>query len=262
MSLEENALSRVAERWFERVRVDEGITLLREPHAHELVRSNIWHVRGKDRDLFVDAGLGVASLRGAYPDLFERDPLLVLTHAHYDHAGGAHEFHERRIHELEAPLVAEPGFATLSGAALPAGFRREMARMGMPIDGALIDALPREGYDVRSYRVVPAPATCTLAEGDAIDLGDRRFSVLHLPGHSPGSIGLWEEETGLLFSGDAVYDGPLLDELPGADIATYAKTMRRLRELPVSVVHAGHDPSFGRRRLREIAEGYLARRTK
>src|SRR5215217_2469504 len=152
----------VAERWFERVRVDGEITLLYEPHAHEFVRSNVWHVRGKDRDLLVDAGLGAASLREAYPDLFERDPSLVLTHAHFDHAGGA----------------------------LPAASRREMAQMGMPIDGDLIDALPREGYDVRSYRVVPAPATRTLAEGDAVDLGDRRFAVLHLPGHSPGSIGL------------------------------------------------------------------------
>ena len=44
-------------------------------------------------------------------------------------------------------------------------------------------------------------------------LGDRHFEVLHLPGHSPGSIGLWERRTGILFSGDALYDGPLLDEL-------------------------------------------------
>ena len=46
-----------------------------------------------------------------------------------------------------------------------------------------------------------------------VDIGNRHFEVLHLPGHSPGSIGLWEEASGTLFSGDAVYDGPLLDEL-------------------------------------------------
>ena len=73
----------------------------------------------------------------------------------------------------------------------------------------------------------------------------------------PGSIGLWEAATGVLFSGDAVYDGPLLDELPGSDIAAYLKTMERLLELPVTVVHAGHDPSFGRDRLRELARAYL-----
>ncbi len=55
--------------------------------------------------------------------------------------------------------------------------------------------------------ITPAPATRLLAEGEAIDLGDRHFEVLHLPGHSPGSIGLWEEATGIFFSGDAIYDG-------------------------------------------------------
>lgn len=63
-----------------------------------------------------------------------------------------------------------------------------------------------------------------------------------------------------MFSGDAVYDGPLLDELPGSDIAAYRTTMERLLELPVTVVHGGHDPSFGRDRLREIARDYLERR--
>ena len=91
-------------------------------------------------------------------------------------------------------------------------------------------------------------------------LGNRHFEVLHLPGHSPGSIGLFEAATETLFSGDAVYDGPLLDELPESDISDYVRTMKRLLELPVRVVHAGHDPSFGGERLRELASAYLERR--
>jgi len=94
-----------------------------------------------------------------------------------------------------------------------------------------------------------------------VDLGNRHFEVLHLPGHSPGSIGLWEAASGTLFSGDAIYDGPLLDEIGGADIPTYVRTMKRLRELPVQVVHAGHDGSFGRERLVELVDAYLAKRT-
>ena len=97
-------------------------------------------------------------------------------------------------------------------------------------------------------------------EGDVIDLWDRSFEVLHLPGHSAGSIGLWEQETGILFSGDAIYDGPLLDGLEDSSIPDYIGTMERLRELPVRVVHAGHDPSFGRTRLIELVDAYLERR--
>jgi len=85
--------------------------------------------------------------------------------------------------------------------------------------------------------------------------------VLHLPGHTPGGIGLWEEATGVLFSGDTVYaEDDLLDETPGASIADYVASMRRLASLPVRVVHGGHDSSFGRERLRERCDEYVARR--
>ena len=83
------------------------------------------------------------------------------------------------------------------------------------------------------------------------------FEVLHLAGHSPGSAGLWEAKTGTLFSGDAIYDGPLLDRLPESNIEDYLATMQRLQALPVSVVHAGHDPSFGRDRLIDITERFI-----
>jgi glyoxylase-like metal-dependent hydrolase (beta-lactamase superfamily II) len=57
-----------------------------------------------------------------------------------------------------------------------------------------------------------------------------------------------------------VYDGPLLDEIPGSDIPSYLRTMRRLEKLPVRVVHGGHDPSFGGARLKQLARDYLERR--
>src|SRR5262249_49455588 len=79
----------------------------------------------------------------------------------------------------------------------------------------------------------------------------------HLPGHSPGSIGLWEERTGILFSGDAIYDGPLIADCYHSDLGDYVATMVRLRDLPATVVHGGHFPSFGRVRLRELAEAFL-----
>jgi glyoxylase-like metal-dependent hydrolase (beta-lactamase superfamily II) len=81
-----------------------------------------------------------------------------------------------------------------------------------------------------------------------------------MTGHSPGSIGLWEAATRTLFSGDAVYDGVLLDDLPDSDVAEYVATMQRLRDVPARVVHGGHAPSFGRERLVEPADGYLSSR--
>jgi glyoxylase-like metal-dependent hydrolase (beta-lactamase superfamily II) len=122
-----------------------------------------------------------------------------------------------------------------------------------------LTALPHAGFALDHFAVRSAPLTATVRDGDILDLGDRVFEVLHVPGHSPGSIALWERSSGVLFSGDAIYDGPLLYDLPGCSLDDYARTLRRLRELDVTVVHAGHDPSFGRSRFRQIIDDYLAR---
>ena len=69
---------------------------------------------------------------------------------------------------------------------------------------------------------------------------------------------MWDPATATLFSGDAVYDGPLLDGNYDSDVDAYVATMERLRALPVEVVHGGHEPSFGRERLVELCDGYIA----
>ncbi|CAN7287329.1 MBL fold metallo-hydrolase [Phenylobacterium sp. LjRoot225] len=251
----------IAERWFEHRQIDADLTLLWEPHVHPLLRCNIWRLRGRDADLLVDSGLGLASLRQAARELLSADVLAVATHVHSDHAGGLHEFDHRLVHAAEAEALArgEDSFP-LDAAAYPPGVRAAFRAIGYDIEGGLLTAAPHRGFDARRHVLKGCEPTRRLAAGDVVDLGDRAFEVLHLPGHSPGSIGLWEAKTGILFSGDAVYDGPLLDQLPGSDMDAYAQTMRRLLELPVTVVHAGHDPSFGRERLHDLARGYLAQR--
>jgi glyoxylase-like metal-dependent hydrolase (beta-lactamase superfamily II) len=97
-----------------------------------------------------------------------------------------------------------------------------------------------------------------LQDKDVIDLGDRVFSVVHLPGHSPGQIGIWEEATGALFTGDAIYDGELIDGEYAGGLEEYVETMRRLREIPVNIVHGGHCASFGRARMIELIDDYIA----
>ena len=252
---------RIADRWFARRSVGDGITFLTEPYAHPLIRCNIWHVRGRARDLLVDTGLGIASLRGELRDLMDRPLIAVATHVHYDHAGGLHEFDDRRIHRLEAAQMADyREFHGLCRDRFPAAVLELLAGIGYAIeDEFLVDAAPSAGFDPSAYRVHSA-AVSILDDGQALDLGDRHFEVLHLPGHTPGSLGLWDASAATLFSGDAIYDGPLLDDLPESDVGAYVNTMKRLRELPVRVVHGGHEPSFGRERLVELIDAYLALR--
>lgn len=252
----------VAEQWFERQTITADLTRILEPHVIELMRCNIWHVRGRDRDLVVDTGLGVANLVDAVADLLDKPVIAVATHGHADHVGGHHEFDDVAAHPAEADMIEQPELQTLDiVAAWGLAGLKGLRRSGYEIDGDyFVTALP-PGVTLETFRQSPSKVTRLVVEGDAIDLGDRRFEVLHLPGHSPGSIGLWESATGTLFSGDAIYDGPLLDELLDSNITDYCVTMERLLELPVEVVHAGHDPSFGRERLRQIARDYLDKRS-
>jgi glyoxylase-like metal-dependent hydrolase (beta-lactamase superfamily II) len=247
----------VAAEWFAITAVDDGLTLITEPHADELVSANAWLVRGRERDLMVDAGLGVASLRTAVEPLLSdsgREPVLVVTHAHLDHLGSAHEFADCRAHPAERAGNPPPG--SLFGPALGAELGLDEA-----LPPLLISALPHPGYDPARYRLRPAVVTRALRDGDVVDPGGRPLTVLHLPGHSPGSIALFDPGDGTLFSGDVVYDGELLDSIVGADVGQYRASLLRLRSLPVRVVRPGHGPSFGRPRLHAIIDRYLKERS-
>jgi glyoxylase-like metal-dependent hydrolase (beta-lactamase superfamily II) len=234
------------EEWYSIAECGERITHIFEPYIDVFYRCNVWHVRGRDRSLLFDSGLGVVSLVEQVPWL-EHSPLLVVaSHTHFDHIGNHHEFPNRACHKNEADILALP---------TP---DRTLATRYAKLD--MFERLPPGGFDEQAYRVRPAPASRLLEDGDIIDLGDRHFEVLHVPGHSPGSIALWEPVTGVLLSGDAVYDGPLIDDAYHSNRADYVATMRRLSELPVHVVHGGHYPSFGRARYRELIDDYLCGR--
>lgn len=254
----------VAESWYTRTDMGDGITLLLEPHVDRLEQANFFHIKGRDRDLLIDSGMGIVPLRASFPDLFDdaRPIIAVATHTHLDHIGAVHEFEERWVHGAEAEDMANPtgGFTTLVCADFDPKIKALFVEAGYePLGEYLIHALPHEGYDPHAYRLKGGAPTRILEDGDVVDLGDRQFEVLHVPGHSPGSIALWEAATGLLFTGDVIYDGPLLAEGPGMDVNLYAKSLRRLMELPVKTVHAGHDPSFDKKRLDEIIEVYFDR---
>lgn len=65
-------------------------------------------------------------------------------------------------------------------------------------------------------------------QGDVINLGNRQLTVLHMPGHSRGSICLHDRENKLLFTGDVVYDGHMIDWLPYSHVSDYIGSCERL----------------------------------
>lgn len=68
---------------------------------------------------------------------------------------------------------------------------------------------------------------------------------------------LFEEGTGILFSGDTVYDGPLVEDTWHSNTTDYVASMERLLPLPVRQVHGGHFPSFDGRRYQALIQEFL-----
>jgi glyoxylase-like metal-dependent hydrolase (beta-lactamase superfamily II) len=176
------------------------------------------------------------------------------THGHFDHVGGLHEFDDRRVHRDDAEMTRSPYPLKLRREDFDDGVEEMFAYYGFPVEDLLISAVPGPGFDVAAWVTPGAEPTMLLDDGDVIDLGDRRFTVLHTPGHTAGSACLFEEETRTLFSGDAIYvDG----RLSWDDEEAFAASLRRLREVDARVVHAGHDRSFDGAELRSTIDAAL-----
>jgi len=138
-----------------------------------------------------------------------------LTHWHVDHVRGAAAMRRLTgvtptIHADEARAVRE-GDATLTlGAAMGA------------------DQPPCDVIEVR--------------EGDAIEVGGRRFEVLLVPGHSPAHTALWEPESRALFAGDVVFEGGSFGrvDFPGCDPQALVRSIERLAALDARDLYPGH----------------------
>ncbi len=237
----------VVEDWFRIDPADEhGIRHVREPHIQG---GNIWFIEGSDKCLLVDTGTGVGSVR-TFLETVTRKPIIAFALVgYYDHAGGLHQFDERLIHESDAHRVRLPN--------------RQKSVVEFYFEQSM-KALPTRDFDPGTYGMKACEPTRLLKDGDTIDLGDRSFEVLHLPGITDGTCGLFEKDTGVLFTGEAfvwedmrVYDGEPADRSDDADQAAFCRSIKRLAELPATVVYPGHAARSDAATMGSVIGAYL-----
>ncbi len=240
----------VCTSWFSTQRIRDDLYLI-TPHYYWYNRANLWLIKGQTQDLLIDTGLGISSLRQYIASLIDKPLLAIASHVHFDHSGGMHEFDHRAIHAAEAEALRTGD---------------DYAALCSPAQGWVhedhFELLPYPGFTVEQYTLNPAEPTQILQAGDLLDLGNRALEVLHLPGHSPGCIALYDARSQELFSGDVIYEGELLDQLHCSHIPTYVATYERLQQLPVETVYPGHYSIFGRERYHQITQDYLEQRRK
>jgi metallo-beta-lactamase superfamily protein len=88
--------------WFRRRQLTDALTVYDEPFVHGFFRANMFHLRGRDRDLIVDTGMGLARLSRAIAADPGKPLLALATHIHVDHGPWRHgeSFSGERMREI------------------------------------------------------------------------------------------------------------------------------------------------------------------
>lgn len=198
-------------------KVASGVFMVGGPDLSDPRDCLCYLVDGPQAKVLIDCGAGpsAASILDLAINAAGKPPThLLLTHAHIDHAGGAAEIKRRTgcrvvIHAADAPVLAE----------------------GDP---------ERSAADWYGLALEPLDADEVLNGDGAIALSDQdKLTILHTPGHTPGSLAAWCWAGGLkvLFGQDV--HGPFAPAF-GSDLEQWRASMRRLLDLEADVLAEGH----------------------
>jgi glyoxylase-like metal-dependent hydrolase (beta-lactamase superfamily II) len=227
--------------------------------------ANVLMIRDRDGAILVDVGCGKESTYARLKDFLSSHGLgiadvhtVVLTHAHPDHMGAMRYLLEEIsprifLHPVEIPLAAEP--SRLNGT-----FDMELPfRYG-------IAAIPREEADIIEYfrhlcPMASAVATHVIDPDEELELGRFTFQVIVTPGHANGLVSLFEAESGLLFTADAVGDVVAWYSPSSGGLTGFLEGLDRLSGLPASLLLPSHgDISTGPLEEVEKTKARLLRR--
>ncbi len=167
----------------------------------------------------VDPGMNTASENKEFDDFISEYRLklnaIICTHCHVDHVLGCKYLKEKYnipfyIHKKELDML---GQAQLYGDFF--------------------------GLNVET----PPPPDYFLTEGDAVKVGESELKVIHVPGHSEGSIAFYCAKENFLITGDVLFKGSIgRTDLPGGDYNTIISSINlKLLTLPGDIaVFPGH----------------------
>jgi glyoxylase-like metal-dependent hydrolase (beta-lactamase superfamily II) len=213
---------------------------------------------GTDHTLLIDTGLAATPDEVLIPALeragIEPD-LILVSHADLDHCGGNRRMRDRYPNALLACPELDRRWTESNEAMLAENYQwHEPYGLDQPDEAERRDMLAHLGGD--------APVDLGLRGGETLRLGpERRLEVLHLPGHTPGHLGVWDAATRTAIVIDAaLYDG-IYDRAGNKlippryyDVTAYRDTIQRIAALEPELLLTAHYPPMARTPAREFCE--------
>jgi hydroxyacylglutathione hydrolase len=167
------------------------------PNTYEIGEfdcASIFLLVGDEKTMVIDTGVGIGDLKGFIEKLTDKPLMVCYTHNHVDHVGGAGSFDNAYIHPKDMADFSNGG-----GIGLDLETRRGYAQW--------IADREKGGYpyqlDVDITEWGPQPPLSPLEDEQVIELGNRKVTVYACPGHTAGSIAFLDENSRILFLGDA-----------------------------------------------------------
>lgn len=176
--------------------------------------------------LLIDPGADAPAIIARLKALKVVPQIILCTHGHFDHILAIPELlHYYGDQQIQLDIAIHRLDTEYLGSKALARHRRDLSGVG---GLAFLERFPERFPE----------ATRIIEEGDRIG----PFRVLHLPGHTPGSVGYIDEEQGILFAGDTLFAGGVgRTDLPSGDEAALQASLRRLFSLPGATrVYSGH----------------------
>ncbi len=152
----------------------------------------IYYLEGRERGLLIDTGIGGDDLKGFVDAIATKPYDVILTHGHLDHCGGICQFSDVYVNEKDWNMIYQTSNAARKG------FVENLREMS-------IDEVPdQDAATLVEFDADKLPVLHNIEEGDIIDLGGRKISVYSLPGHTQGSICLYDDYANAMFAGDSI----------------------------------------------------------
>jgi glyoxylase-like metal-dependent hydrolase (beta-lactamase superfamily II) len=207
--------SSVSTDWFEVYEVATDVWAIYEPYQWQEVISYL--IVGADSALLFDTGNGLGDIKAIVDQLTGKPVRVLNSHSHFDHIGGNYQFKNILSPSTEFSIANSRGSDS----------RQVKTEASAE---ALCRGLPA-GVSAENHRIRPYTITASVKDGDIVDLGSRTLEILLVPGHTDDAIVLLDRDSGLLWTGDSFYEGPIWLFFPETDLAAYKLSLARLVSL-------------------------------